>query len=118
MELTNNGIMVFLNKVVKPKLQLLLVEAARDAGYLISLESDESAYPDSDPDGEDEQEQISPKSRDALVQLRFRQVGTRSWYLTNECLQSKFPSRLILMQATFPRSWRTGFRDMLGGPVN
>ena len=35
-ELTNNGIMVFFNKYVKPKLRPLLAEAFRDVEYLIS----------------------------------------------------------------------------------
>ena len=53
--------MVFLNKVVKLRLQLLLAEAFRDVKYFISLEGDETACPHSDPNGEDEQEGISPK---------------------------------------------------------
>ena len=43
-ELTDDRIMVFLSKVVKPKLRPLLAEAFRDVEYLISLEGDENAY--------------------------------------------------------------------------
>ena len=71
-ELTNNGIMVFLNKLVKPKLQSLLAEAFRDVEYLISLEGGGNTYSHSGPDDEDKQEGISPKSRDDLVTLRFQ----------------------------------------------
>ena len=69
MELTNNGIMVFLNKLVKPKPRLLIAEGFRDVKYFISLEGDGSAYSHSDPDGKDEQSGISPKSRDELVKF-------------------------------------------------
>ncbi|PWW74812.1 COG4-domain-containing protein [Tuber magnatum] len=71
-ELINDGIMVFFNQVVKPKLRPLLAEAFRDVEYLVSPEDDESAYPRSGPDGEDGQEGISPESRDELVKLRFQ----------------------------------------------
>jgi len=71
-ELINDGIMVFFNQVVKPKLRPLLAEAFRDVEYLVSPEGDENAYSRSDPDGEDEQEGISPESRDELVKLRFQ----------------------------------------------
>ena len=55
-ELTNNGIMVFLSKVVKPKPQLLLEEVFRDMEYLISLEGDGNTDSHSDPDDQDGQE--------------------------------------------------------------
>ena len=60
-ELTNNGIMVFFNKFVKPKLRLLLAEAFRDVEYLISAECGGNAYSHLDPDYEDEQKGISPE---------------------------------------------------------
>lgn len=68
-----------------------------------------------DPDGEDEQEGISPKSKDEVVQLDFQAGwdGLMARYkrmLTEEIL--------ILLQATFRTSCRTGFWDMLGGSVN
>ncbi|CAZ84937.1 unnamed protein product [Tuber melanosporum] len=69
-ELINDGIMVFFNQVVKPKLRPLLTEAFRDVEYLVSPEDDENAYPRSNPDGE--QEGISSESRDELVKLRFQ----------------------------------------------
>ena len=50
-----------LNKVVKLRLRILLAEAFRDVKYFISLEDDETACPNSDLDGEDKEEGISPK---------------------------------------------------------
>ncbi|CUS11512.1 unnamed protein product [Tuber aestivum] len=71
-ELINDGIMVFFNQVVKLKLRPLLAEAFRDVEYLILPGDDENVYTHTDPDGEDEQEGISPESRDELVKLRFQ----------------------------------------------
>ncbi|RPB00043.1 COG4-domain-containing protein [Choiromyces venosus 120613-1] len=71
-ELTNDGIMVFFNQVVKPKLRPLLAEAFRDVEYFVSPEDDENAYSRSDPDNDDEQEGIDPESKDELVKLRFQ----------------------------------------------
>ncbi|PUU80220.1 hypothetical protein B9Z19DRAFT_1107177 [Tuber borchii] len=70
-ELTNNGIMVFLNKVVKPKPRALLAETFRDMEYLISLEGDGNTYSHSSTNGENGQEGIGPESRGELVKLRF-----------------------------------------------
>ena len=119
-ELTNDGIMVFLNKVVKLRLRLLLAEAFREVKYLISPEGDETGCPHSDPDGEDEQEGIISKFKrrasTASLSARFGCTGHR----TNECIHRKFSTcRLIQwLQAIFSRSCRTGFRAMLGGLVN
>ena len=53
-ELTNDGIMVFFNQVVKPKLRPHLAEAFCDVEYLISQKAVGNAYSHSDPDYEDE----------------------------------------------------------------
>lgn len=85
-ELTNNGIMVFLSKVVKPKPQLLLEEVFRDMEYLISLEGDGNTDSHSDPDDQDGQEdkriltgKVFDKLLNTMANYLSRPLAKRIW---------------------------------------
>jgi len=117
-ELTNNGIMVFFNKFVKPKLRPLLAEAFCDVEYLISQNAVGNAYSHLDPDYEDEQKGISPEGRDDLVTLRFRAGWGALMAPYKRILMGEIFNKLLNTTAGYLSELSEKRRGYAGGSVN